>query len=206
MLAIELCAAQPSDAQAAVPLIYSSGPAAFDYVFKPTAKHSAESFLYAAFRDGAGEFGYRNHIVAKIKNQVVGIGSAFSGDESTAFFLANARQIFAHYKLNGLRVARNGLQVERVVTLPRAGIHYLAHLGVAPEFRSQGIGAPLVQALLDQGKRAGRTIAELDVAETNPRAQALYEKLGFRVISEQPSNLQNAFARVPAHRRMQKMI
>jgi hypothetical protein len=62
-----------------VPLIYSSGPAAFDFVFA-TEKHSAQDFLRTAFIDGAGEFGFRNHTVAVAKNIVVGIGAAFSGD------------------------------------------------------------------------------------------------------------------------------
>jgi len=36
----------------------------------------------------------------------------------------------------------------------------------------------------------------------NPRAQALYERLGFVVTEERKSTLRNAHATVPDHRRM----
>lgn len=50
--------AGPGDAGEAVPLIYSSGPAAFDFVFGHKAKQALE-FLHFAFLDGAGEMGYK---------------------------------------------------------------------------------------------------------------------------------------------------
>lgn len=203
---IEFRAAEPSDVDAAVPLIFSSGPGAFTFVFKPTAHHDAQQFLRTAFLDGAGEFGFRNHVVAVAENQVVGIGAAFSGDETIPFFIAAARQILLVYGIHFFRVARNGLQVERIVAQPLRGVHYIGHLGVAPAYRSQGIGAQLIQTLIAQGKRAGRGIAALDVADTNPRAQELYERIGFRVRAEHPSALQNEFAGVPGHRRMEKII
>lgn len=203
---IEFRAAQPSDVHAAVPLIYSSGPEAFNFVFKPTPAQEAQNFLRRAFVRPGGEFGYRNHIVALVNHQVVGIGTAFSGDAVLEYTTSAARVIFGMYGLHSFRVAINGLRVENIVKQPQGNIHYIAHLGVVPELRSQGIGAAIVQELLQQGARRGRSIAELDVAVTNPRAQALYERLGFQIISEHASNLQNAFARVPAHRRMRKSI
>jgi hypothetical protein len=51
--------ARTEDVDASVPLIYSSGPDAFDYVF-----WDAESFLRRAYLDGTGECGNRNHTVA----------------------------------------------------------------------------------------------------------------------------------------------
>ena len=45
--------ARANDMEAALPLILSSGPDAFNYVFR-TARHTPEDFLRGAFVDGAG--------------------------------------------------------------------------------------------------------------------------------------------------------
>ena len=59
-------AATADDAEAAVPLIHSSGPAAFEYVFAVPGRGDARDFLMRAFVDGAGEFGWRNHWVGEL--------------------------------------------------------------------------------------------------------------------------------------------
>lgn len=71
-----------ADTEAAIPLIYSSGPAAFDYVFKHPVRGNALDFLRHAFADGAGEFGYRNHTVVEVDGKLVGVGACFSGREA----------------------------------------------------------------------------------------------------------------------------
>lgn len=198
--------AEALDVAAAVPLIYSSGPAAFEYVFC-SGGTAAEAFLRAAFVQGAGEFGYRNHTVAVADGQVVGIGAAFSGDSMMPFTIAAARQIFSFYgPVGAAGPIRRGLQVESVVQQPRGEMHYIAHLGVAPEWRSHGVGAQLIAHFLEEGARLGRPTAALDVASTNPRAQALYERLGFAVTGTRRSTLRNESATVPDHHRMQRPI
>ena len=199
-------AATAQDAAAAVPLIYSSGPAAFDYVFALPGHGGAQAFLRRAFVDGAGEFGWRNHVVGELEGVVVAAGAGYGGEASLAFTLAAARQILAHY---GLRrapgVIARGLRVERVIPPPARGMHYLAHLGVSPALRGQGIGLALVDELIRRGMQQGRRRMVLDVAASNPRAQALYERLGFAVTGERHSALANAQGAVPDHRRMERM-
>ena len=206
-LAVRFRAATAQDAEAAVPLLYSSGPAAFDYVFALPGRGDAQAFLRRAFVDGAGEFGWRNHVVGELEGVVVAVGAGYGGEASLAFTLAAARQILAHY---GLRhapgVIARGLRVERVIPPLARGVHYLAHLGVAPALRGQGIGRALIDELVRRGMRAGRRRMVLDVAAGNPRAQALYERLGFAVTSERRSALANAQGAVPDHRRMERVV
>jgi ribosomal protein S18 acetylase RimI-like enzyme len=203
--AVRFRAATAQDAMAAVPLIHSSGPAAFDYVFAVPGRSTAPAFLQRAFIDGAGEFGWRNHIVGELEGVVVAVGAGFGGAAALAFTLAAARQIFAHY---GLRhapgVIARGLKVERVIPPPARGMHYLAHLGVSPLLRDQGIGRALIDELIRRGVQAGRSRMVLDVAASNPRAQALYERLGFAVTGERHSALANAQGALPDHRRMER--
>ncbi|MDO1530017.1 GNAT family N-acetyltransferase [Fulvimonas sp. R45] len=206
MSAVRFRAASPQDAAAAVPLIHSSGPAAFDYVFAVPGRGDAQAFLRHAFVDGAGEFGWRNHVVGELEGVVVAVGAGYGGETALAFTLAAARQILVHY---GLRhapgVVARGLRVERVIPPPSRGMHYLAHLGVSPALRGQGIGRALIEALIRRGEQAGRRRMVLDVAVSNPRAQALYGRLGFAVSGERASSLANAQGVVPGHRRMERV-
>lgn len=200
-------AATAQDVDAAVPLIHSSGPAAFDYVFALPGQGGAQAFLRRAFVDGAGEFGWRNHVVGELDGTVVALGAGYGGETALAFTLAAARQIFAHY---GWRhapgVIARGLRVERVIPPPARGMHYLAHLGVAPARRGQGIGRALIDELVRRGVQQGCHRLVLDVALSNPRAQALYARLGFAVTGERGSTLANAQGAVPGHRRMERAL
>lgn len=203
-MSLHIRPAKPTDVDTAVPLIYSSGPDAFDYVFAHKTKGSAQDFLRHAFVNGRGEFGYKNHVVVEKDGRVVGAGAAYGSDTSLPFFLAGAQQIFTFYGLAGIATAVRGIRTEMIMPPPSdKRLHYIAHLGVSPECRSQGIGAELVAYFLSTAKEENRTIAALDVSVENPRAQALYERLGFVVTKEVPSMLKRELGYVPGGRRME---
>lgn len=198
--------ARPDDADAAAPLIYSSGPAAFDYVFSHRTPTSAREFLHRVFQRPGGQFGYRNHVVAVLDGEVVGTGAAYSGRDALRFTIAAPRTIFGNYGMRAFAVIRRGIQVESVIPPPKANLHYIAHLGVSPDLRSHGIGSRILEHLLEQGRAMGRKTAALDVSVENPRAEALYERLGFRTVHEIQSRLANETATVPHHRRMERPL
>jgi len=199
--------AGPNDAPAAVPLIYSSGPAAFDYVFATRDGGEALAFLQHCFVDGAGEFGWRNHWVGVSDGQVVAVGAGYGADTKWPFTLAAARQILSFYGWrHGPGVIARGLRVESVIRPPEGDMQYLAHLAVAPELRGQGLGHALIDQLMGVAREAGKERAVLDVATSNPRAESLYQRLGFRMTGERTSKLVNARGRVPGHRRMERII
>jgi ribosomal protein S18 acetylase RimI-like enzyme len=58
-------------------------------------------------------------------------------------------------------------------------------LCVAENARSRGIGTALLDALTDEARRRGYRALRLDVIDTNTRARALYDRLGFAPISQQ---------------------
>ena len=202
-MSIAFRTATPADSEAAVPLIYSSGPAAFDYVFTVPGRRTALQFLQRAFLDGHGEFGCRNHVVATLDGQVVASGAAWCGDSTLTFALAAARQILGSYgPVAGPAVIARGLRVESIIQPPAKDCWYVAHLGVPAELRGRGFGAAMIAHLLQRGRARGLPKAALDVAVTNQRAQALYDRLGFVVTAERVSTLRNAQAAVANHRRM----
>ncbi|WP_430391525.1 GNAT family N-acetyltransferase [Dyella sp. 20L07] len=199
--------AKAEDADAAVPLMYSSGPVAFDYVFASRDGSGSLAFLQHCFVDGAGEFGWRNHWVGEINGRVVAVGAGFGAESKWPFTLAAARQILAHYGVRrAATVIARGLRVESVIRPPDGDMHYLAHLSVAPEQRGKGIGGALIEQLIGSARALGRKRIVLDVAASNPRAEALYGRSGFVVVGERRSQLSRAELRVPDHRRMERRI
>jgi ribosomal protein S18 acetylase RimI-like enzyme len=197
--------AAPSDVAAVVPLLYSSGPATFDYVFDIGGARRAQDFLRFAFLKGGGEFGWRVHRVAEFGGRVAAAGAAFDGRAVLRFTLANALQILQFFgPIHAWGVMVRGLQVEAIIRPPRAEEYYLCHVGVQEDLRGHGIGTRFMRNLL-QGVDAQRhRCAALDVAVTNPRARSLYAKLGFVIDALRASSLQNPFGRVPDHYRMSR--
>lgn len=204
MVQVEFRPARAEDVDVAVPLIHSSGPAAFEYVFTVPGRIAAHAFLRQAFVDGAGEFGWRNHRVGVLDGDVVAVGAGFCGSTKWPFTLAAARQIIAGYGWRrAAGVIARGLKVESVIPPPIGDMYYLGHLGVSPALRGKGVGSALVADLLAQRTVGADGPVILDVAVTNPRAQELYRRLGFAVTGERRSFLTNAQGAVPDHRRMQ---
>ena len=56
-------------------------------------------------------------------------------------------------------------------------------LCIAPEYQGKGIGSQVTTDVIQQGVQTGSRVI-LSVLKTNNRAEALYRRLGFRVIEE----------------------
>jgi ribosomal protein S18 acetylase RimI-like enzyme len=60
---------------------------------------------------------------------------------------------------------------------------WLDTIEIHPRFQSRGLGTELVRSLLDRAAAIGKPVT-LRVLHTNPRARALYERLGFQSFRE----------------------
>jgi len=181
-MTISLRAATVADATNAAPLIYSSGPIAFDYIFGRPRSVNALPFLTAAFRDGRGMFGHRNHWIAEKDGEVVGTMMCCSAKEHQSLNVGSLATMIKHFGLlTALGVARRGLRVEKMIKAPKKHCLYIGHLGVAANAQGQGIGRQLIEHALNLPAYQHLDTAALDVALTNPNAQRLYERLGFAV-------------------------
>lgn len=192
--------ATPQDAEAAVPLIYSSGPQAIDYGFPRHAK-TQQDFLHFAFTDGQGFLGYQNHTVATLDDQVVGIAALYNLSAYLRLTLAHLWQLWRFYpawKLTDLAV--RGVHLTSLMPPPAQSMHYLAHFAVAKQFQSTGIGKCMLDYHRAQARALGRHQFALDVSVNNPRAQALYERYGFSVGKE--NRFSGPGAAVPNTRRL----
>ncbi len=199
---MELRPSKKEEVAKAVPLIYSSGPPSFEYVFKNN-KVGAIDFLNHAFVREGGEFSYQNHYSLYDKGQMVGIGSIFSSKESTKFTIADALNIFRFYKFGSLGVVRRGLQVEGIIKLPIKKEIVLAHLAIESVHRGKGYGTKMIHLLKTKVDKSADDFYILDVSEENPKAKALYDRLGFVTTKKNVSTLKNKYSYVANHFRME---
>jgi ribosomal protein S18 acetylase RimI-like enzyme len=79
-------------------------------------------------------------------------------------------------------ITRDGTDVGWLQSFAKDDALFLVQLFVAAALRRRGIGAEVVQALIEEAARAGRAMT-LGVVKTNP-ALRLYQRLGFRTTHE----------------------
>ena len=84
---------------------------------------------------------------------------------------------------SGLPIALGGIDYAKV---PGAGV--LWQLAVQDALQSCGIGTILIQAAEQRIRDRGLKAAELGVEENNPRARALYERLGYVAYGSEPES------------------
>ncbi len=63
---------------------------------------------------------------------------------------------------------------------------YVYSFRVKPAYRGQGIGTRLMQAAEADLRARGFRLVTLNVAKDNPLARRLYERLGYRVVADDP--------------------
>ncbi len=195
-------AAQAEDADKVVELIYSSAPELFPYMFD-TSQHTVKDFIRHEFIQGGGFMGHRIHMVATKGEDILGIGAFYSGAWYHKLSLQTVGNIFRFYGLwAGFKVLLRANHSASVMAKPKKSQLYIADLGVAENSRGLGVGSALIEHHTQSVKNRGITELVLDVALINPRAEALYQRLGFAVVSEKEFKGGEGAELVPGTRRM----
>ncbi len=183
---LQLKPCTPEDVTAAVPLIYASGPDAFEFVFKNDEK-SAKDFLAFAFLRKGGEFSFDNHYALWENNQLVGVGALYNHSRAATFLVNDAVNIIRFYGWKFLVHSLNGLKAETIIKPPGKNEITLGHLGIKEELRGKGFGTHLINLLVQQVEKMEQEYFVLDVSEENPKAKVLYERMGFTVVKKYES-------------------
>lgn len=203
---LEFRPGKPADAEQAIPLIYSSGPAEFDYVLAMGDVRSPD-YLRTAFVARKNTLGCEHFTVAVADNRVAGIGACYNGSEYRRMEMHSVWPAIRFYGLrNSIEMFRKSRHLEEVLPRPDNDTGYLTYLGVAPDLRGRGIGTALIEHLIETARKKNRRICALDVAVTNPRSQSLYERLGFKVVSETKWSRRATAERVEDFRRMELVL
>lgn len=185
-MSFHIRAARAHDAQTVAPLIYSSGPKAFEFIFSNGQPLTCVDFLQDAFKKSQGLFSYRHHYVVESNNKVVAVIGNFTQASMANTQWATALHILKFMGLfSGLRSMVRGLIFEnKLVKAPLKDCFYIAHVGVSADFRSQGIGEYMIAFVQEKAQTQGFKKLALDVSVINSRAQILYERLNFKVVKE----------------------
>lgn len=191
----------PDDCEIVVPLIYSSGSDAFEYVFK-TKKFNAIDYLKFVFPKRGSEFSFENHYVIQKDGKIVGAGAIFTSISTLKFTFFEFIYICLFYQLNAVGILLNGLRAETIIQPPEKDEVCIAHLGIIEAHRGKGFGSLLVEYFIDLYAKEVKNEVILDVSEENPRALQLYKRLGFQISAQRRSNLKNKFSYIPSHFRM----
>jgi ribosomal protein S18 acetylase RimI-like enzyme len=203
LLKIKIRKAHPDDVQFIVPMIYSSGPHEFDYIFN-VANKTAQSYISFAFPGRSGAQSHSVHMVATLNDEVVGIGAFYSGRDGGRLGLGNIWTALRFYgPQNIMKVAQRAAHIETIIPPAEVDAGFISQLGVKEELRGCGIGTAIIQHQIELARSMGLRKCTLDVAMTNPRAQALYERLGFKVVRENKWNYPDSEIQVPGQRRME---
>jgi ribosomal protein S18 acetylase RimI-like enzyme len=204
---MKIRAARADDPPAGIAeLIYSAGPAIYDFIYA-TRDSSALAYIRHEFASGRGFTGHRNVTVADKEGQVVATGCFYDGKAYNTLMMGSLGNMFRFYgPIKVWPVLLRAHQVESIIAKPVAGELYLSNFGVAPTERGTGIGSAMIQLKVAQARQAGHRIFSLDVADNNPRAEALYARLGLKVTQFKLFSGHRAGISVPNAKKMELVL
>ncbi len=177
--------ARAEDANAAIPLIYSSGPKVWDLLFGNGEPQSSLSYLRDAWISGLGVAGFKAYWLAEQNGQVLASVSVYDRRGHKKMGDETAKHALRYFGWRLVLRLRWLIRVSRhLMKAPSPQADYVANFGVAPEARGQGIGSEVLRYFSARAESSGKQLFELDVALDNPRGQVLYERFGMVVAEE----------------------
>jgi len=175
--------ATPHDVESAVPLLYSSAPQIYDFVYG----REATGYLHHEFVSGWGRVGWRRCLVAEDEGEVVAIIARLDWLSYKVSEFASATGILRFYGLRrGAGILARGLGMRRLIPDVPFRSFFPQNLGVRPDRRNQGIGEHLLAHVVEEARRAGYLWLTFDVMADN-RAWRLYQRMGFTDIEKECS-------------------
>lgn len=164
-------------------LIYESAPELFALIFG----RKAVPILTALVKRSRNRFSHRYIRVAQASSRVLGIaivvGAADVNDN------ADYHTVLSFWGQLRLQLVQS-LILNRVLKHDYPpGTFYIANLAVHPDYRAKGIGTQLLLRCIADAKAAEASAVFISVSIDNPRAQKLYESLGFQVVAAKTMHL-----------------
>ena len=129
----------------------------------------------------------RNCLIARRGGELLGMAGLSSKDALYAGGLMGASWDFRPYRdLLGVAGAAWAVWGTRLAAhRPKADELYVDGIAVSSAARGLGIGTRLLNETTAVARVNGKRFVRLDVIDRNPRAQALYERLGYKVTKVQ---------------------
>lgn len=131
----------------------------------------ARNFLLHFVKKKNNQYSYQNCWVVEAENQIIAAVNIYDGAR-----LKQLREPVAQY------IKTQFLADFNPEDETQAGEYYIDTLGVKSELQGKGIGAKLLQFLIDEYVVKNKQTLGLLVDEENPKAKKLYMKLGFKPV------------------------
>lgn len=113
-------------------------------------------------------------VLARLGGEIVGVAGFRHGGRGA--FSHGLRELVREYGVSGVLRGAGLLMLGRA---EGAGWLVMDGLAVDERARGRGIGTALLHAIAAEAKRLGKAEVRLSVIDTNGRARALYERVGF---------------------------
>lgn len=195
--------AQPTDAILAAPLIYSAAPEQYHFVFA-VDRFTIVDFLQRAFHNGSRLFGYQRYTVVTVQDQVIAIGAFYgAADHPKPDLKTLGTLINCFDPIRFVGILRRSAQFSALLSHAAPDTKYIANFAVTDSWRGQGIGTSFLQREIGLAREQAYKKCALNVSSSNPKAQQLYERLGFQVVKEYNFSQIAAQVRPPSLRRME---
>lgn len=193
----------PTDQNEIAELIYSAGPELYDFIYLTPNKNPLD-FIRFEFASGRGFCGYQNVTVVEDAGHVVATGCFFDGRRYPKLLKGTLANMFKFYgPISAWPALMRANHTKSVMHQPRLDELYLSNFGVAPPIRGTGIGTALINSQIEKAKAAGYQKFSLDVADTNPRAEQLYQRLGLDCVQQKQFTGRRSGMSVPNARKME---
>lgn len=153
----------------------------YDQAFGPKfavairSRQARRAILQQAF---VGDFA----LTARHGDKLVGLAGFHTPDGALTGGITAGRLLSALGVVRGLRAALVFGLYERE---PADGELLMDGIAVDPDYRGRGIGGRLLRNIVDHARTHGFATVRLDVIDTNPDAQRLYERFGFSAVRTQ---------------------
>ncbi len=162
--------ALPSDSKDIANFLLAAWPV--DLFLSMLPALTAESFteLISDLVSSSGNlYSWENALVAELDSKIVGAVIAYDG----ANFMALKKPVIDYFtKFGDIKSFEEAQETSE-------NEYYLDSIGTDSEYRSRGIGTKLITTLIEKVRNLGYKRVGLLVDLDNPRAEALYSKLGF---------------------------
>lgn len=173
---------KPEDAPHYAELVVATAPILFPTLFGSTVK----SLMTKLFKHRRHYFSFDSSYFAELDGKMAGMAQLHKREpgmkEKTRLGLLLFKYLNWRFpnKIAGL------LRSERVMWLATNKDCYLSCVAVYPEFRGQGIGTKLLEAVEEEAKNIGKKRIVLKAETHNTRAINLYQRLGYKVELKPP--------------------
>jgi ribosomal protein S18 acetylase RimI-like enzyme len=181
---MEIRQANKNDRGSIAEMIYSSGPDIYDFIYKTNNK-TALNYINYEFKSGRGFAGYNNVTVAVKDGEVVATGCFYDGNVYNRLAAGSAFNMLIFYGLfSFIPVLKRSLHSMSVMKQPHKNELYLSNFGVNEKLRGQGVGSAVLKNKINEAKQKGYKKFILDVSVNNPKAEALYKRMGMSITKE----------------------